>query len=326
MPKRLQEQDPDDNKVPSKTALIPSEQRQVLVVEGEEVLAVRLGADIYVPLNPLCAALGIASNRQIARIRRDEVMAEGMRPVRIDTSGGPQVMQCLHLESVPLWLAGLEPSRVNEEIRPRLRVYKRWVRQKVWEAFAAELGLQQATPAAPATGDPTTISLEQVAELGRALTVMAEQQLAFQRQQTQTMIEVRGSLAVHESRLDTHEERLAAHDQRLNRAADVVRDVSRDIKALKSRLDPGNVITDEQAAELQETIKAIAEELTRQGAATGQQKNYYASLFSELHRRFRVSSYKNLTLEKYERAMAWLHDYDEALGHASNDPLDGLQG
>jgi hypothetical protein len=37
-----------------------------------------------------------------------------------------------------------------------------------------------------------------------------------------------------------------------------------------------------------------------------------------------VSSYKNLTIEKYEQAMRWLRDYDEALGHAINDPMNGL--
>jgi hypothetical protein len=190
---------------------------------------------------------------------------------------------------------------VKEEIRPRLRVYKRWVRQKVWEAFAAELGLPQTT--VPTTVDPVTLSLQQVAELGRALTAMAEQQLAFQQEQEQIR-----------SVLVDHEQRLGVQEGRMDRAAQVMGETIREVKAIKSRLDPGNVIADEQAAELQETIKSIAEELTRQSAGSGQQKNYYASLFSELHRRFRISTYKNLTIEKYEQAMAWLRDYDDALG------------
>jgi len=83
------------------------------------------------------------------------------------------------------------------------------------------------------------------------------------------------------------------------------------------------VITDEQAAEVQEMVKVIAEELTRQSAGGGQQKNYYSSLFTELHRRFRVSSYKNLTIEKYARAIAWLRDYDDALGRSLPPPSEG---
>jgi len=160
--------------------------------------------------------------------------------------------------------------------------------------------------------DPTLMSLQQVAELGRALVSMAEQQMAFQE-----------AITVVHTTLSGHEQRLAVQEGRMDRAAQVMGETIREVRALKSRLDPGNVITDEQAAELQETIKTIAEELTRQSAATGQQKNYYASLFSELHRRFRVSTYKNLTIEKYEHAMIWLRDYDNALSRATNEPLEG---
>lgn len=288
-------------------ALIATDLRHV-VIEGDDILAARIDAgDIYLPLRSMCDALGVSYQGQVARIRRDEVLAEGLHSLRVETGGGAQNVQALHLECVPLWLAGLEPSRVREEIRPRLRVYKRWVRQKVWDAFATELGLPRTS--APAFGDPTSLSLQQVAELGRALVAMAEQQLAFQQEQTQ----LRG-------RLVDHEQRLMVQEGRMDRAAQVMGDTLREVKALKRRLDPGNVITDEQAAELQETIKSIAEELTRQSAGNGQQKNYYASLFSELHRRFRVSTYKNLTIEKYERAMAWLRDYDDALDGATDPP------
>jgi len=41
---------------------------------------------------------------------------------------GPQTVQALHLETVPPWLAGLEPSRVKEVVRPGLRLFKRWIR------------------------------------------------------------------------------------------------------------------------------------------------------------------------------------------------------
>ena len=294
--------------------LITRDQRHVLI-EGEKVLAAWVGeTDIYIPLRPMCDALGIVARAQITRIKRDEVMAEHLRFLRIDTPGGPQIVQALHLETVPLWLAGLEPSRVKEEIRPRLRLFKRWIRTKVWEAFATEMGWAP-TVAAVTTSNPTALSLEQVAELGRALTTMAEQQLIFQRQQERAMIAVRGTLSQHDHRLSVQEERM-------DKAAHVMGETLREVKALKRRLDPGNVITDEQAAELQEIIKAIAEELTRQNVATGQQKNHYASLFGELHRRFRVSTYKNLTIEKYEGAMAWLHDYDEALSHVGSSVSD----
>lgn len=299
-------------------ALVPLEQRHI-EIEGEDVLAAWTGQrDVYVPLNPICEALGVAPAAQVRRIRRDDVLAEQLRFLRIDTPGGPQTVQALHLEAVPMWLATLDTARVKEEVRPRLRAFKLWVRQKVWEAFAAEMGWSQATGATPATADPSLLSLEQVAEFGRALTTLAEQQIAFQREQTQAMIDVRGALS-------DHEQRLSVQEGRLDKAAQVMGATIREVQTLKKRLDPGATIADEQAAELSNRIKAIAEELTRQAAGTPNQKNFYASIFGELHRRFRVSSYKNLTMEKYEQAMRWLSDYDEALGQAINDPPDGLQ-
>jgi hypothetical protein len=305
-----QDESADRQPDPGDAALIAGEVRHV-VIEGDDIMAARVDAgDIYLPLRSMCDALGVSYQGQVARIRRDEVLADGLRTLRVETGGGIQGVQALHLECVPLWLAGLEPSRVKEEIRPRLRVYKRWVRQKVWEAFATELGLLQTTDPDPV--DPTALSLRQVADLGRALTAMAEQQLAFQEEQTR----VRGILS-------DHEQRLGAQEGRLDRAAQVMGETIREVRALKGRLDPGNVITDEQAAEVQEMVKVIAEELTRQSAGGGQQKNYYSSLFTELHRRFRVSSYKNLTIEKYARAMAWLRDYDDALGRSLPPPSEG---
>jgi len=156
-----------------------------------------------------------------------------------------------------------------------------------------------------------------VAAFGRALTTLAEQQSSYQRAQTQAMIAVRGTLS-------DHEQRLATQEGRLDKAAQVMGATIREVRNLKERLDPGATITDEQAAELSTRVKVIAEELTRQTAGTPHQKNYYASLFGELHRRFRVSSYMNLTIEKYEQAMSWLGDYDDALGRATTDPDDPM--
>jgi len=287
-----------------------------MIIEGEEVLAARVETDIYVPIRPLCEALGVAPQSQLARIRRDEVLAEDLHSLRISTPGGPQTVQALHLESLPLWLAGLEPGRVRADLRDKLRVYKRWCRQRIWEAFAAEMGFDEAPsmpPTNPTVQEQDVLSLQQVEQFGLALVTLARQHLALQEQQAEEMIEVRGTLDRQGQRLDRHEGRLAAHEERLDRAAEVVRETLRDVKVIKARLDPANVITGEQAADLQNTIKAIAHELTRQSAGTGAQTNYYAALFGELHRRFRVSTYNALRLEQYEDAMVWLRDYQQAL-------------
>ncbi len=116
----------------------PVEQRLVALAQAgdDEVLAARTDdATIYVPVRPLCTALGLGWSPQLRKIRADEVLAEGTRQLRLQTRGGPQVMLCMDLEAIPLWLAGINPSRVREDLRERLKVYKRWVRKVVYEAF-----------------------------------------------------------------------------------------------------------------------------------------------------------------------------------------------
>lgn len=85
-----------------------------------------IDGEVYVPVVPVAERLGMASPySQIARIRRDETMTEALRRMPIETSGGMQKMQCLHVDMLTLWLATIRASMVREEIRPTLQQYKR---------------------------------------------------------------------------------------------------------------------------------------------------------------------------------------------------------
>lgn len=57
---------------------------------------------------------------------------------------------------------------------------------------------------------------------------------------------------------------------------------------IERKLEPGAVVTDEQAAGVSNRVKAIAESLTQRD----QSKNHYRAIFGELYRRFRITSYK----------------------------------
>ncbi len=71
----------------------PIEQRLVALAQAgdDEVLAARTeDATIYVPVRPLCTALGLGWSPQLRKIHADEVLAEGTRQLRLQTRGGPQ--------------------------------------------------------------------------------------------------------------------------------------------------------------------------------------------------------------------------------------------
>ncbi len=305
-------------------AMVPVEQRQVILMDGDEVLAARVEPDgIYLPLRPICDSLGIGYSAQFNRLKRDEVLAEGLRRLKIKTAGGTQTMQCLDLEGVPLWLAMIEPSRVHEDLREKLRVYKRWVRKRVWEAFAQETGLMPAHSTTDVTETDDTIrALEQIREMGFAIARMAEQQIVHERR----LGTVEGRVTGLDRRIAVVEELSARTDARVDRAAEIMGGTLREIKAVRARLSPGNLITDEQAAEVQEMVKAIAFEMTRrQSAAASGKLNPFAALFGELHRRFRVTSYRNIPVERYPDVIAWLRSYQEALDRDDKGGTPSLQ-
>ncbi len=85
-------------------------------------------------------------------------------------------------------------------------------------------------------------------------------------------------------------------------------EIQRRIGVIEKRLSPGSVITEEQSEELTSTIKALAEYLTGKEKA----KNHFQGIFGELYRRFRVSSYKNLTIDQYPKVLEFLADWRKA--------------
>jgi len=57
-------------------------------------------------------------------------------------------------------------------------------------------------------------------------------------------------------------------------------------------------------------VKNVGNALEQGGASGG-----YAKVYSEMYRRYRVSSYKNLSQAKYDEVLAWLSNwYDEVSG------------
>jgi hypothetical protein len=88
-----------------------------------------------------------------------------------------------------------------------------------------------------------------------------------------------------------------------------VNDIQVRLGLLEDRLHPTNYITPEQAAAVSQWVKAIAQELT----ARDPSKNHYQAVFSELYRRFDVSSYKMIRLEQYASVLVFLEEWHKTL-------------
>ena len=191
---------------------------------------------VLVPVRPVCEVLGLDWSAQRRRINRDDVLSSVVAEMTTTARDGKRYkMLALPLEYLHGWLFGIGASQVKEEFRDKITLYRRECFQALSTAFQADLALPD-KEASPATG----MTLAQVRDLGLAIAQMAEQQLAL------------------EGRVDeTHALATQAHG-RLDKAAEVIGALQRRVGTVENRLSPGAAITEDQAAEVSNRVKALA--------------------------------------------------------------------
>ena len=176
-------------------------------------------------------------------------------------------MLALPLDYLNGWMFGINANRVKTEIRDNLLRYQEECYRILADAFLTR------SPETAVT--PTETSLLQVREMGLAIARMAEEQIEFERRVTKT-----------ESRLD--------------KAAIVIGDVQKRLTAVEQHLPPSDAVTDEQASQISQAVKAIA--------LSSPDKNF-GKIYGELYRKFGITSYKLLPAAKFADAMAFLTEW-----------------
>ena len=258
-------------------ALIPIEEQKVDFY-GDEIVAVSLEIDgqhkVYVPLRPICEYLGLSWSSQLQKLREDEVLSEGLSSVLLSNTEGRQryAVICLQLELLPGWLFSLNPKRVRADLQDKIKRYRRDCYRVLWEVFN-----MQAPPTQDLEQTQSTLALEQIRATALAVAQLAEQQIEMERRLT----------------------------KRLDKAAEVFTSFDRRLGTLEQKLSPAAHVTEEQAEVISSTVKALAELM----ASKDSSKNHYQGIFAELYRRFRVSSYKNIRIEQYEKVLQFLEDW-----------------
>ena len=257
-------------------ALVPVEQKEVIFYD-DEIVAVRVTeGTIYVPVRPICSLLGVDWAGQRRRINRDAVLSEEMRSVDVTSTEGERVvtrqMLCLPLDYLSGFLFGINADRVKPELKERVIRYQRECYKVLADAF-----IDRSVPDDWMQTSPETIAtLKQIRENALAVARLAEEQM-------QIIV-------------------------RLDKAAIIVGQHGKRITALEQKLAPREAITDEQAADISAKVMAIATEMTELDPS----KNHYQSIFRELHRRFRVTSYKNIRQGQYQAVLDFLDTWADA--------------
>lgn len=163
---------------------------------------------------------------------------------------------------------------VNEDVRPKLEKFQEEAAAVLWAAFQE----------GRLTADPSFDEL--LARGGEAVEAY---------QMAQAIMKLARHQILLEARLDTHERDLADYGQRLEQ--------------LESQLgDPGRFITNDQASQISQAVKAVALALGRRSG-----RNEFGACYGELYRKFGITSYKMLPQKRFEEAMKFLSDWYQNL-------------
>jgi len=100
-------------------------QLQTLQFNRQSLITFEQNGTYYTAMKPICENIGLAWESQLTRIKRDEVLSEGMIVMITPTNGGNQQMVCLPIEYINGWLFGIDIKRCKPEIRETLIMYKK---------------------------------------------------------------------------------------------------------------------------------------------------------------------------------------------------------
>lgn len=98
---------------------------QTISFNNQALITFEQNGKYYTAMRPICENIGLAWEAQLARIKRDEILSQGMIVMITPSNGGNQQMICLPIEYLNGWLFGIDVNRCKPEIRETLIKYKK---------------------------------------------------------------------------------------------------------------------------------------------------------------------------------------------------------
>lgn len=102
---------------------------------GDTLLAIKEGDKVYVGINWVCRALGLAEQKQRDRIRNHDVLSKGYTKRYVPSSGGNQQASLIDIEFLPMWLITINSNIVKPEQKEKLVSYQLKAKDVLANAF-----------------------------------------------------------------------------------------------------------------------------------------------------------------------------------------------
>lgn len=94
---------------------------------GDDLYGFENDDGIFVALKPIVESMGMSWSGQFERVKRDPILAEGIRVMRTPFGpGGAQDAICLKMDLINGWLFTIDSSRIKDEaVRDKVILYQR---------------------------------------------------------------------------------------------------------------------------------------------------------------------------------------------------------
>ena len=137
-----------------------SNQIQLVQFHNQQISILNYNNKPYVAIKPICENIGLDWEAQRQRIKRNEILNSTAFMIKVVAKDGKnRDVLCLPLGYLNGWLAGIELSRVNPEIKPILKQYQLECFDVLYSHFMPKVAQQH----------PNTISLEQQQQIKQAV-------------------------------------------------------------------------------------------------------------------------------------------------------------
>lgn len=115
--------------------------QKISFINGVEIFAdVTDNGQVYIPVKPICDAIGVAYEPQFSKLKVHDILASTITlRVMVATDGKQREMVCLPLEYVYGWLFTINTKNVSEKAHDYVLRYQRECYEILYRHFAGSL-------------------------------------------------------------------------------------------------------------------------------------------------------------------------------------------
>ncbi len=260
-------------------AITPTRQ-EVVPLFDRFIVAVSLpDGRIAATLASLCDALGLTQNSQARRIRMDDVLADELVSVAIETSSGVQTMGALTAWAIPLWLTGVHVTRLAESKRAAILAFKKQAANVLYEHFS-QLTLPPPPPATLVPSEP--IEKPSYPDESAGL----DERRKYHRDMV-TWLDWQADIAAWQRDTNNRLDGLESEVESLH-------EVVRLVPELLERMGPATL-----SPQRQHSVQALAKRLHEVGGFG------FATIYSELNAAFHVGKYDQIADASWDEVARW---------------------